>query len=305
VRSGVRNAAAGLLLAAVAGLVWAQGAVSIDLVAFQGRLTASNGAPLTGAYAFVVRLYTVPTGGEAVFAETLAATAVDNGVYSLVVGAAPERGTLSEALSNDDVWMELEVAGETLAPRVRITSAPFAARARTADAAGDARTVGGYSAEALRDASNLNAGTVSTDRFSALEDLQAEGAIGSSAGQVAAGDHTHSGLGAIRQVFTPYTGCIENRRPTWGDLYPSAVAAGFELADCTFRSVCGQSSEWGWVFVRGATSAGCPGGGFNAGAYAPGPADTWTTSLPVSFGANYSYTLSPSPFCGASILCVR
>lgn len=43
-------------------------------------------------------------------------------------------------------------------------------------------------------ASNISAGSLSTDRFSAYSDLSAEGKIGSSSGQVAAGDHAHSGV---------------------------------------------------------------------------------------------------------------
>jgi hypothetical protein len=40
-----------------------------------------------------------------------------------------------------------------------------------------------------RDASNINAGTLSTDRFSAYTDLVAENKIGTSASQVAKGNH--------------------------------------------------------------------------------------------------------------------
>ncbi len=45
------------------------------------------------------------------------------------------------------------------------------------------------------DASNISSGTLSTDRFSAYADLGAEGKIGTGATQVAAGDHTHPGMG--------------------------------------------------------------------------------------------------------------
>jgi len=46
------------------------------------------------------------------------------------------------------------------------------------------------------DASHINSGTLSTDRFSAYSDLVAESKIGAGGAQVAAGDHSHNGAGA-------------------------------------------------------------------------------------------------------------
>jgi hypothetical protein len=55
----------------------------------------------------------------------------------------------------------------------------------------DAATLGGHSPAWYCDAANVDAGTLDPARFSAYDDLAAEGKIGSAAGQVAAGDHEH------------------------------------------------------------------------------------------------------------------
>ena len=80
------------------------------------------------------------------------------------------------------------------------TAADSATNAGNAANAGNATTLGGqpasYYADAshTHDASHINAGTLSTDRFSAYADLGAESKIGAGAAQVAAGDHRHTGL---------------------------------------------------------------------------------------------------------------
>lgn len=59
----------------------------------------------------------------------------------------------------------------------------------------DSDKLDGQHGSYYRDASNINAGTLPTDRFSAYADLTAETKIGAGAEQVAAGDHTHAGSG--------------------------------------------------------------------------------------------------------------
>jgi hypothetical protein len=57
----------------------------------------------------------------------------------------------------------------------------------------DAETLQGLAPSHFLDSSNQAAGTLSTDRFSARADLEAEGAVGEGAVQVARGDHHHDG----------------------------------------------------------------------------------------------------------------
>jgi hypothetical protein len=93
----------------------------------------------------------------------------------------------------------------------------------------DAETLGGNDAAYYRNASNLNAGTLSTDLYSAIQDLTVEGRIGKNAGQVAAGDHTHAGL-YLEPSMLSNTGTInQSSNPVhWTQLrgVPAAFADG-------------------------------------------------------------------------------
>ncbi|MBI3957857.1 MAG: hypothetical protein HY328_03530, partial [Chloroflexi bacterium] len=57
-------------------------------------------------------------------------------------------------------------------------------------------------------AGEITSGQLSTDNFSALDDLNAEGAIGAGVGQVAQGSHTHTGLPV--QFNTINSTCLGN-----------------------------------------------------------------------------------------------
>ena len=76
--------------------------------------------------------------------------------------------------------------------------ADSATNATNATNANNANTLGGQPPAAFaaashpHDAAAINAGTLSTDRFSAYTDLGAESKIGAAATQVAAGDHRHT-----------------------------------------------------------------------------------------------------------------
>ena len=80
------------------------------------------------------------------------------------------------------------------------TSADSATNATNATTADNTAQLGGELPSAFatathtHDASHINAGTLSTDRYSAYTDLGAESKIGAGAAQVAAGDHRHTGL---------------------------------------------------------------------------------------------------------------
>lgn len=80
------------------------------------------------------------------------------------------------------------------------TTADSATNAANATTADNTAQLGGELPSAFatathtHDASHINAGTLSTDRYSAYTDLGAESKIGAGAAQVAAGDHRHTGL---------------------------------------------------------------------------------------------------------------
>ena len=95
-----------------------------DQITYQGRLLY-NGSPVTAASSIVFRLYQTSSGGSAVWTETHGSVTPDsNGIYTEVLGA-----TTAVPDDYDALWLELEVAGNTLTPRKKLTSAPFVLRA--------------------------------------------------------------------------------------------------------------------------------------------------------------------------------
>jgi hypothetical protein len=60
-----------------------------SLINYQGRLTDSNGAPVTGSKNFAISIYDAATGGNLLYQETIGAVTLDaNGVYSFQFGSA-------------------------------------------------------------------------------------------------------------------------------------------------------------------------------------------------------------------------
>ena len=92
---------------------------------YQGRLL-DNDALVSGNLNFSFKLYSAPTGGAALYEDAATVTVVD-GLYSTMIGDdTTSGGDLSAALKNSAVYLEITVDGETLAPRERIVSVPYA-----------------------------------------------------------------------------------------------------------------------------------------------------------------------------------
>ncbi len=92
---------------------------------YQGRLL-DNDALVSGNLNFSFKLYSAPTGGAALYEDAATVTVVD-GLYSTIIGDdTSSGGDLSAALKNPAVYLEIEVDGETLTPRERIVSVPYA-----------------------------------------------------------------------------------------------------------------------------------------------------------------------------------
>jgi hypothetical protein len=105
---------------------------------------------------------------------------VTGGLFSATLGDGTSFGSLFADSPN--LWLEVAVdlnkngsfeADEVYAPRQKMTGAAWAIEADTLD---------GQHGAFYRDASNLNAGTLSNARFSAYSDLSAEGYLDNSAG---------------------------------------------------------------------------------------------------------------------------
>lgn len=158
----------------------------------EGR-DAANARPvlsIQGKGLKALKFFTLaPAEGPAVSPEVLSTGSKDL-VLGLPGDTAPGAYTLSMADSQGRM-LEIPVLignGEPV---------PGTVIARSLDAAlrtdlDDAETLGGQGPSFYANAGNLLAGTLDPARFSAYADLQAEGKIGTGAGQVAAGDHDHA-----------------------------------------------------------------------------------------------------------------
>jgi len=100
---------------------------------YQGKLTDLDGNPLTGTYDMTFYLFTAASGGSAIWSENHTSVAVTDGIYNVILGSI---NPLATGLFNDNdlVYLEVEIEGETFAPRQQLTSAPYALKARVSDA---------------------------------------------------------------------------------------------------------------------------------------------------------------------------
>jgi len=117
------------------------------------------------------------------------------------LNAAPFAKKAEKAVSADTAANAVHAAAaDNAANANHAAAADNATNATNAVSAGNTAALGGQLPSAFaaathtHDAAALNAGTLSTDRYSAYGDLGAESKIGVNAGQVAAGDHRHLGL---------------------------------------------------------------------------------------------------------------
>ena len=92
---------------------------------YQGRIL-DNDVLVSGNLEFSFKLYDSPTGGSSLYTDTGTVTVVD-GLYSTMVGDdTSSGGDLGAALNNPAVYLEIVAGGETLTPRERIVSVPYA-----------------------------------------------------------------------------------------------------------------------------------------------------------------------------------
>ncbi len=104
---------------------------------FQGMLEDVSG-PVDYTVTMTFRLYDMETNGSPLWEEEQIVD-VDQGVYNVILGTGtinPSYGDLADALfSSDDLWLEVQVAGESpaMSPRQKVVSVGFAIRAGEAD----------------------------------------------------------------------------------------------------------------------------------------------------------------------------
>lgn len=101
-----------------------------DKVGFEGQLANSAGQPVAdGPYTITFRLYSVATGGTALWNETQSVN-VSDGLYSVQLGSV---NPLSPTEFQGERWLGVEVSGDSeMTPRIPISAVPFALNARQA-----------------------------------------------------------------------------------------------------------------------------------------------------------------------------
>jgi hypothetical protein len=139
------------------------------LIPVSGTLTDSNGALLTGAHNITVSVH-VDAGGDAaaLFEQT---TSVEGSTLDLMLN--PNAALAAAIASGEARFIELEIDGEVLTPRIQLGAVPYATRAASADVAANANTLGGKRPADFVEAASLPAslGSALTAALSAKSPL--------------------------------------------------------------------------------------------------------------------------------------
>ena len=102
------------------------------VLSYTGTLMDESGEVVEdGTYNVSFRLYDVPEGGSALWTEPLTPT-TEGGVFTALLGtqAVPLR---AEHLAHPQLWLEIEVEGDVLLPRLQVVSVPYAIEAANAE----------------------------------------------------------------------------------------------------------------------------------------------------------------------------
>jgi hypothetical protein len=118
-----RRTAAILLTLTLTGSSLAQVPETLN---YQGRLITGTNL-VNGTVGLNLSLYTASSGGTLVYQDSNTVTVVD-GLYSTYIGDDTVTGNLYDALTNAQVWLQVNVNGVDLSPRERLVSVPYARR---------------------------------------------------------------------------------------------------------------------------------------------------------------------------------
>ncbi len=124
---------AGFALAGQIGTVTAKtdAIAAPALINYQGYLTDAAGAPINGNRVMDFSIFNVATGGTAVWGpENWGTVTVTKGVFNVILGTTTPITTLPDG---PDCYLEISVAGVTIAPRVQLVSSPYAMKSNDAD----------------------------------------------------------------------------------------------------------------------------------------------------------------------------
>lgn len=101
---------------------------------FQGKLTNTNGTNVTnGTYSILFSIYTVSSGGSAVWTETQASVSVTDGIFRVALGSVTALPG-SVDFNSSSLYLGIKVGADPeMSPRVQFTAAPYAFNSDTLD----------------------------------------------------------------------------------------------------------------------------------------------------------------------------
>ena len=95
-------------------------------ISYQGKLTDMTGVGENDTLDMRFNLYDVATDGDSIWTTTVADVPVVHGLFNVSLGPV-------DLPFDEQYWLEIVVAGNTLTPRVKLTTSPYAFRAVVAD----------------------------------------------------------------------------------------------------------------------------------------------------------------------------
>lgn len=115
-----------------------------NVVTYQGRLLLTSGAPVTSAQNMQFLIYDALTNGNLLYtaagttgAPTTISVTPSNGLFTIDLGGAGTNSLAPDLFKdNSTLYLEVHVGAETLSPRKRLASSPYAFNAKYLDGVG-------------------------------------------------------------------------------------------------------------------------------------------------------------------------
>ena len=104
------------------------GFAASGLINYQGRLTDKKGRPVTATVSVTFTFHDAEAGGNLLggFSDTDQVTPDANGLYATLIGDDPDNLVPDSIFKSERVWLNVNINGENLLPRKRLTSSGLA-----------------------------------------------------------------------------------------------------------------------------------------------------------------------------------
>lgn len=133
-----------------------------DLINYQGHLADADGNPVPdGTYAMNFELCTTESGETGVWSQTMPAVSVVGGVFNVQLGPF----IYPVQVFDGDLYLEVEVNGEILIPRQRLSATAYAMRAVVADGVANGAVTAVMLADAAVTETKVAAGAITADKI--------------------------------------------------------------------------------------------------------------------------------------------